>query len=935
MTDSAVTANDLDGSPPVVRLRSVDSLPHNLPVELTAFIGREQEQADVASAVAHTRLLTLTGPGGSGKTRLAARAAHELLAGFRDGVWWVELDSLTDARAVGLAVAHTLGVRPGPGQSGLDAVTSYLAPATALVVLDNCEHVIVEAAVVAETLIKRCPGVSVVATSREPLRVAGEAEWRVPSMAVPPVGDDSVRLFVDRALKVRPDFRLSDDNTAAVERVCRELDGIPLAIELAAALVRVLAVGQIADSLADRFEVLTRGTRGAVPRQRTLRASVDWSHDQLDATERAVFRRLGVFSGGCTLDAATRVCSGDGIAPGDVFGVLAALVDKSLVQAEERGGVVRYRLLETLRQYAVERLAEAGETDRVRDRLRDWCLERAERIAPDLVTERQVDALVLLDPDSANFTQAIGRAAETEPDKALRLCVALTFWWRIRGLLRQGDAALRVALDSADADRPSVARARALWSRAYLWLFAGEFESAVSGAHQALAAAEIACDQQTVARSRYVVGNVMMFGDPAGSRPLLEQARDLAAAVGDDYCRAMATIMLANSFLHAGEYRPAAPLTEEASALGAELGLPEVRSWCWAATAWIDMSRGDLPSCRAAAAEAIAAARTVSDVVSELWATALLALLDGACGRPDDALRRIAGLRERALALGAGFTLTLVEEVVGITDLVAGRLAAARTRLLGVIDRDGGATLHAYIGGHFYLAEVLRLQGEVDQAEEVGRLCVRLAEERGSVVFAAMGRVVLGKVIGQRADWTQARQLLHEGLAMLLEAGYGADRLLFALDGLAVVAAGLGNHVEAARLLGATARIRDDGDLLVWPSHQAAVTDLHDRVRAALGADEFERTVAAGRAAPIDEVVAYVRRARGARDRPQSGWDSLTPTENEVVRHVADGLTNPEIAARMFVSRGTVKNHLSHVFAKLGIASRAELAAAATRRARA
>jgi predicted ATPase/DNA-binding CsgD family transcriptional regulator len=847
-------------------------------------------------------------------------------------VWWVELDALTDARAVGLTLAHSLGVRPGLGQSGLDAVVSYLARATALVVLDNCEHVISEAALVVEALTRQCPGVSVVATSREPLRVSGETEWRVPSMAVPPVGDDAVRLFVERAAKVRPNFRLSEANAGVVERACHELDGIPLAIELAAALVRVLSVQQIAESLADRFGVLTRGMRGAVPRQRTLRASVDWSHDQLCDAERVVFRRLGVFSGGCTLDAATRVCCGDGIEPGDVFGVLAALVDKSLVQAEERGVVVRYRLLETLRQYAVERLTEAGETERVRDRLRDWYLEWAEQIAPDLVTERQLDALALLDPESANFTQAIGRAAQTEPDKALRLGVALTFWWRIRGLLRQGDAALGAALDAAAGQQRSVVRARALWSRAYLWLFAGEFDRAVTGAQQALVEAERTGDQQTVARSRYVLGNVMMFGDPAGSRPLLEQARDLAAAVGDEYCRAMATVMLANSFLHLGEYRRAEPLTAEAARLGADLGLPEVRSWCWGARAWIDMARGDLDGCRAAAAEAIASARTVGDVVSELWSTALLALLETGSGRPEDALRRITGLRERALALGAGFTLVLVELVIAVADLVAGRLADARSRLSAIIDRDGGGTVHAFVGAHFYLTEVLRLQADTDRAEDVGRLCVRLAEQKGSQVFAAMGRVALGQVVGQRGDWAQARQLLHEGLAILLDSGYGHDRLLFALDGLAAAAEGLGNHVEAARLLGAAMHIRAEGGLLVWPSHRAAAADLRDRVCAALGVEAFGRAVTEGRVMPVDEVVAYVRRARGARDRPRAGWDSLTPTEHEVVRQVADGLTNPEIAARMFVSRGTVKNHLSHVYAKLGVKSRSELAAATARR---
>jgi DNA-binding CsgD family transcriptional regulator/tetratricopeptide (TPR) repeat protein len=658
---------------------------------------------------------------------------------------------------------------------------------------------------------------------------------------------------------------------------------------------------------------------------------VDWSHDQLGDAERAVFRRLGVFSGGCTLDAATGVCSADGIEPRDVFGVLTALVDKSLVQAEERGAVVRYRLLETLRQYALERLVEAGETERTLDRLRDWYVGYAEQIAPDLVTERQVDALALLDPESANFTQAIGRAARTEPETALRLGVALTFWWRIRGRLRQGDAALGAALD-ADPGRGSVVRAGALWSRAYLWMFAGEFDRAVTGARQALVEAERTGDQQTVARSRYVLGNVMMFGDPAGSRPLLEQARELAAAIGDGYCRAMATVMLANSFLHLGEHRPAEPLTAEAERLGADLGLPEVRSWCWGARAWIDLSRGDLEGCRAAVAEAIAAARTVSDVVSELWSTALLALMESGSGRPQDALQRIAGLRERALALGAGFTLVLVELVIGVADLVAGRLAEARTRLTDIIDRDGDGSVHAFVGAHFYLTEVLRLQEDLDRAEDVGRLVVRLADQRGAQAFAGIGRVTLGRLAGQRGDWATARQLLHEGLAIMLDNGYGHDRVRFALDGLAEAAEGLGNHVEAARLLGSSTRIRDEGGLLVWPSHRAVDADLRERVSAALGGEGFQRAVAEGRGMPVDEVVAYVRRARGVRDRPRAGWESLTPTEHEVVRQVAGGLTNPEIAARMFVSRGTVKNHLSHVYTKLGVKNRSELAAAATRR---
>jgi len=322
----------------------------------------------------------------------------------------------------------------------------------------------------------------------------------------------------------------------------------------------------------------------------------------------------------------------------------------------------------------------------------------------------------------------------------------------------------------------------------------------------------------------------------------------------------------------------------------------------------------------------------VSDVVSELWATALLALIESGSGRPEDAMRRIAGLRERALALGAGFTLVLVELVIGVADLVAGRLADARSRLKAIIDRAGDGSVHAFVGAHFYLTDLLRLQADTDRAEENGRRCVELAERKGSLVFAGMGRVILGRVVGQRGDWAQARQLLHEGLAILLDNGYGPDRLLFALDGLAEAAEGLGNHVEAARLLGASMRIRDEGGLLVWPSHRAEDTDLHDRVCAALGVEAFQQAVAEGRAMPVDEAVAYVRRTRGVRDRPRAGWDSLTPTELEVVQQVVDGLTNPEIATRLFVSRGTVKNHLSHIYAKLGIKNRSELAVAAARR---
>jgi len=465
-----VDARDV-GSATVATLHAVASVPHNLPAQLSSFIGRERELTDITAELARTRILTLTGAGGCGKSRLAAQVASIALDESPDGVWWIELAALTDDHQVGLALAQALGVRPSAHQSGTDAAASYLANRTAVVVLDNCEHLLDETARVAEALASRCPAVTVLATSREPMRIDGETDWRVPSLSLPTregdgAGSDAVRLFVDRARKVRPGFTIDPDTTGAVARICRGLDGIPLAIELAAARLRVLSAQQIADGLTDRFRILSGGSRSADTRHRTLRASVDWSHDLLTDRERTLFRRLGIFLGGCTLEIAEEVCAGDGLDPDDVLDVITALVDKSLVQAEDRGTAVRYRLLETIRQYALAKLAAAGETDRLRDAHRDAYVDYAERLEPELYGHAQLEALDLLDTEAANFTQAIERAARTAPEKGIRLCVALTYWWRLRGMFQQAEACFATALDTTET-QPSVHRARALQGRSW------------------------------------------------------------------------------------------------------------------------------------------------------------------------------------------------------------------------------------------------------------------------------------------------------------------------------------------------------------------------------------------------------------------------------------------------------------------------------------
>ncbi len=455
-------------------LRSLDALPNNLPGQLTSFVGRREELRAIRGALESTRLLTLIGAGGCGKTRLALQTAADTVDLHPDGSWWVELAPVPDPEQVAPAVATALGIRPLPGQLATEAVVAQLAGKRALVVLDNCEHLLDASAAVAEALLRAAPEVTVLATSRAPLGVAGETSWRVPSLSLPaerspePVQglaqSDAVRLFIDRALKVRPNFAISNDNAAAVAGVCHALDGIPLAIELAAARVRLMAVEEIAAALDDRFRLLTGGARSALPRQQTLRASVDWSYELLEQDERTLLRRLAVFNGGWTLDLAEDVTADDGLDRIAVLDLLGSLVDKSLVLVEDRERSTRYRLLETVRQYALDHLAGSPDELPVRDRHRDALLALAERVEPHLVTVDQHLWLQVLAAEDANLSAALEHAAKTDPDKALALAVALTFYWKLRGRFAAAERGYALALDAAAPDAPL--RARALWGRA-------------------------------------------------------------------------------------------------------------------------------------------------------------------------------------------------------------------------------------------------------------------------------------------------------------------------------------------------------------------------------------------------------------------------------------------------------------------------------------
>ena len=516
---------------------------------------------------------------------------------------------------------------------------------------------------------------------------------------------DAVRLFVERARKVRSGFVLTAESAPAVARICRDLDGIPLAIELAAARMRTMSVEQIAEGLGDRFRLLTGGARDALPRAQTLRASVDWSHDLLDADERVLFRRLGVFAGGFTLDAVDAVCAGNGLARDGILDLLGSLVEKSLVVAEEGGSAARYRLLETVRQYALERLVESDEAEVVRVRHRDFYLALAERAAPDLEAARSRDWLRSLDAEAANFAAAGTRAVLTDPERALRLCVALMHWWRARGRFAEGEIVFGAALEAAPGE-PSALRARALWSRSFLALEAGRFGAAGPYARDSLHMAEESADGATSARALSVLTHVeKVYVDPAAACPGFERARELARAAGDNWAFVGATQLLAFAYFFQSNHPRAAALFEEAIGLAEHISDRAAASWV--PLGLMASTDGNLELAREYLLRAL---RAAEGPLYLALADSELGALDVFQGAPERGLERMRPRLEVTATLGAGLAVPSLLLRIALAEIGVGRLDDARGRCEGLISTLEGR--NHYTGGWalVLLAEVWRLQ---------------------------------------------------------------------------------------------------------------------------------------------------------------------------------------------------------------------------------
>ena len=564
-------------------LRSLEAAPNNLPQQVTSFIGRERESIELEQLIARSRLVTVVGTGGLGKTRLSLQLAARVVEDFADGVWFVELAAIADTRLVPQAVASVLGVTESTGQSVMDALLAHVRERRLLILLDNCEHLAAACAQLARQLLQAGPQLKILATSREPLHVAGETTYALPALALPGnaqgvtadelLKSEAARLFVERAVAVHASFAVTSANAAAIATICRRVDGIPLAIELAAARVRALSVDVIATRLDDRFRLLTGGDRTGLPRQRTLRALIDWSHELLTAPETTLFRRLAVFAGGFTLDAVEAVGRDDDDAAPDIVDTLTHLVEKSLVEREAAGD--RYRLLETVRQYALERLVAAGETGELRTRHLRFYLALALRARPGLIGPQQSEWLARLDVERENLLAAHAWSCEADlaSEYGLQLVSALRRYWIFRGLLALGFRITLEALACPSAQPVKRLRCEALLDAGQLGAYMGRYAEAQQYLEQSLAIARDLDDKVRISAVLQPLGLALLGrGDLGSARVHLQEGLALAEQIGVPREIAGALNALAQTARTAGDLETAEPLYARVLRIARETG---------------------------------------------------------------------------------------------------------------------------------------------------------------------------------------------------------------------------------------------------------------------------------------------------------------------------------------------------------------------------
>jgi predicted ATPase/DNA-binding SARP family transcriptional activator len=736
---------------------------HNLPIQLSSFIGREREVRQIVQLLEGAKALTLTGPGGTGKTRLGIEAAATLIGSRRDGVWLVELAAVSEPALVIQAIADVFDVREQQAESHLDLVIDYLAGRQVLLVLDNCEHLVDACATVAQAMLSACPDLKIVATSRQPLRIPGEVVFRVPSLPVPdphsvPAPEllesiDSVRLFVERAQAVVPTFALTSDNAAVVARLCHHLDGLPLAIELAASRVASLPVTAILDRLDDRFSLLVGGSRTALSRQQTLKATLDWSYNLLTEPQRRMLRLLAAFVGGAPLDGVEFVCAAASVDAGDAVGLLGDLVDQSLVALDVAASEPRYHLLETVREYGHERLVELGESNAIEAAHASWALDIADLAQAAFPEPSWQVSLGRLDVEHDNVRAALDRSLSADPDRALALAAGLWEFWLWHGYLAEGRRWLGRALERSTA--PSPARGRALVGLAALIIRSGETGLGARRAQDALATYRTLSDDRGACRAMQLLATAAWSEDDLGSAERhYRQSLELARATGYLPGQAAALYGLAVVHWYSGERRSAAVLINESLDLFLAADNAEL------APTMLDIGEILVP-------------QPETGSVRMTFQETFVPFQGVACG------------------VAVGYALANR----GMISRLAGDLDGARRDMSDALDRfraigDERAIAHA-LGR---LGNLATASGEYARARELLEECLEIRRRIGDSRGTGLAQGNLGNLAMVEGDLARARSLLDESAAAFRRRGdmWGYSSALGNLASLAITTGDIG-----------------------------------------------------------------------------------------------------------------------------------------------
>jgi predicted ATPase/class 3 adenylate cyclase len=776
-------------------LQSLNAIPNNLPVQLTSFVGREKEIAEVKRLLDTTHLLTLTGSGGAGKTRLSLQVAAEVIDDFAQGVWFVELAALGDPALIPQTVASVLGLREELGRPLMTLLVDYLQAKTALIILDNCEHLIEGCAQFADTLLHAAPQVKILASSREALSIGGEVTYRVPSLAAPDpqrvpslevlTQYDAVRLFIERAKAVMPSIEVNDANAPAVAQLCYHLDGIPLAIELAAARVRGLKVEQIAQRLDDRFRLLTGGGRAALPRHQTLRATIDWSHGLLTEQERTLFRRLAIFAGGWTIEAAEAVCAGDGIESSEALDLLLHLMDKSLILMDEHSAETRYHMLETIREYARERLLESREADNAGQQHLAFYLQFAEKDEPGPQADEFQQWRTRLESELDNLRAALDWSLKNNVEAGLRLAgvVGHLTWASLRA--REGLDWLRKFLARPEISSHTLERAKALlWAgviqRGQSWNEQADQQSLLQQSQhwleESLAIYQELGYQAGVADSLFELGWLMMNqGNWEAARELFADSVRTSQEVGDNIRAARALNILGDLSFNQGDRTQARQLHEAALRIYRESGHRYAAKWPLGDLGLIALSEGNLTAARSYSEESLALYREENDERTATWVL-------------------------------------------------------------------------------FNLAEIATRQGRFDEAHAYIERSMELHQEGGLGPGLGLDLLALAFLAHAQSEYSQADELYRKSLTRLQ--GSKSD-FPYALEGLASAAAMHGRARRAVTLFGAAAALREAFGTPPPPINQADNERGIATARAQLDEATFNAAWIAGRAMTLEQAVAY------------------------------------------------------------------------------